>query len=140
MPWNISITYKLDGKAVTQKELAGADGKLEVHIAITENDKCTTNFYDSYALQAAFTLDTDKCENIVADGATVANVGSDKQISYTVLPGKGLDADIIADVMDFEMDAAAINGVKLKLNMDIDDAELMDKIKQIQDATKELND
>lgn len=139
-PWNISITYKLDGKTVTPEELAGADGKLEIHIAITKNDKCATDFYDSYALQAAFTLDTDKCENIVADGATMANVGSDKQISYTVLPGKGLDADITVDVTDFEMDAAAINGVKLDLNMDIDDAELMDKVKEIQDATKELND
>lgn len=56
-PWNISITYKLDGKTVIPEELVGADGKLEIHIAITENDKCTTDFYDSYALQAAFTLD-----------------------------------------------------------------------------------
>lgn len=44
---------------------------------------------------------------IQTDGATIANVGADKQISYTILPGKGLDAEITADVTDFEMDAAA---------------------------------
>lgn len=44
---------------------------------------------------------------IQADGATIANVGADKQISYTILPGKGLDAEITADVTDFEMEAAA---------------------------------
>lgn len=58
-------------------------------------------------MQAALTLDTEKCSNIQADGATIANVGADKQISYTILPGKGLDAEITADVTDFEMDAAA---------------------------------
>ena len=42
----------------------------------------------------------------------MANVGSNKQISYTILPGKGLDAEVTADVKDFEMDAVTINGVK----------------------------
>lgn len=140
IPWNINISYELNGKSVTPEQLAGADGKLKIHISITENEKADTSFYEQYALQAAFTLDTDKCENIVADGATMANVGADKQISYTVLAGKGLDAYITADVTDFEMDAASINGVKLNLNIDIDDSELKDKVKEITDATRKLDD
>ena len=140
IPWNIEITYTLDGKEVSPEELAGQSGALKIHILITENSKADSTFYDNYALQAAFTLDTAKCENIVAEGATLANVGADKQISYTVLPGKGLDAEITADVVDFEMDAAAINGVKLDLNIEIDDSELMDKVAEIQDATTDLND
>lgn len=140
IPWNIKITYTLDGKQISPEELAGKSGSLKIHISITENTKCDSSFYENYALQAAFTLNTKQCENIVAEGATLANVGSDKQISYTVLPGKGLDADITADVTDFEMDAAAINGVKLDLAIDIDDEELMDKVGEIQDATAKLND
>lgn len=140
IPWIVDITYTLDGKHITPEELAGESGALGIHISISENSKCDNDFYEGYALQAAFTLDTNRCENIEADGATLANVGSDKQISYTVLPGKGLDADITADVTDFEMDAAAINGVKLSLNMDVDDEELMDKVHEIMDAAEELND
>lgn len=140
IPWNIDITYKLDGKEVSPEKLAGQSGTLEIRILITENTAADDNFYDNYALQAAFTLDSTKCENIVASGATLANVGSDKQISYTVLPGKGLDAVITADVVDFEMDAAAINGLKLDLNIEVDDSELMDKVAEIQDATTDLND
>lgn len=139
IPWNINITYTLDGKQVTPEELAGESGTLGIHISISENSKCDNDFYEGYALQAAFTLDTNRCENIEADGATLANVGSDKQISYTVLPGKGLEADITADVTDFEMDAAAINGVKLSLNMEIDDEELMDKVHEIMDAADSIN-
>lgn len=140
IPWNIEIVYTLDGKEISPEELAGQSGALKIHILVTENTKADSSFYENYALQAAFTLDTTKCENIVAEGATLANVGADKQISYTVLPGKGLDAEITADVVDFEMDAAAINGVKLDLNIEIDDSELMDKVAEIQDATTDLND
>ena len=102
IPWKIEITYQLDGKNVTADELAGASGALEIHLKITQNTLCDNNFFDFYALQTALTLDTNNCKNIVADGATLANVGADKQISYTVLPGQGLDAVISADVTDFE--------------------------------------
>lgn len=140
IPWNISFTYLLDGKEIAPEDLAGQSGALEIHVKIDKNEACTTDFYDSCALQAAVTLDTEKCENIHADGSTLANVGADKQISYTVLPGKGLDAVIKADVTDFEMDAITINGVKLDLDIDIDDDELMEKVTDIMDAAKKLND
>ena len=140
IPWNISFGYTLDGKEISPEDLAGKSGVLEIHIKVDKNEKCTSDFYDSSALQATLTLDTDKCENIQADGATLANVGSSKQISYTVLPGNGLDAVVSADVKDFEMDAASINAVKMNLDVDIDDDELMDKVTQIMDAARELND
>lgn len=140
IPWNIDITYTLDGKKITPEKLAGKSGALKMRITIDKNENCDSDFYDSSALMASLTLDTDNCENITADGATLANVGSSKQISYTVLPGKGLDAEITANVNDFEMDAVAINAVKMNLNVDIDDDELMDKVTQIMDAAKQLND
>ena len=140
IPWNISFTYTLDGKEISPEDLAGQSGAFEIHIKIDKNEDCMTDFYDSCALQAAVTLDTERCENIQADGATLANIGSNKQISYTVLPGKGLDAVIKADVTDFAMDAATINGVKLDLDIDIDDEELMEKVTDIMDAAKQLND
>lgn len=139
IPWNIKFTYKLDGKEISAEDLGGKSGKLEIHLTIDKNKNCKTDFYDSSALQVSMTLDTEKCENIKADGATLANVGADKQISYTILPGKGLDASVTTDVTDFEMDAAQINGVKLDLDLDVDDDELMDKVHEIMDASKKIN-
>ena len=140
LPWNITFTYELDGKEITPENLAGKSGKLKIKIKIEKNESCTSDFYDSYALQAALTLDTTKCKNIEAENATMANVGADKQLSYTVLPGKGLDAEITADVTDFEMDAVSINAVKMNLNLEIDDTDLMDKVREIMDAAKDLNE
>jgi putative membrane protein len=140
IPWNINIRYELDGKEITPSDLAGKSGKLKIYFDVSKNEDCEGNFYDSYALQSTFTLDTARCTNIVADGATVANVGSDKQINYTVIPGNGINAVISADVVDFEMDAVSVNGVKLGLDVDVDGNEIKDKVQEAKDATNKLND
>ncbi len=131
IPWNISIRYFLDGKEYSARDIAKKSGALEIRFSVSKNKSCKGSFYEDYALQASFTLDTDLCKNITSSGATVANVGSDKQLTYTILPGKGIDTSIRADVTDFEMDAVAINGVRLHMNFEVDDAELMDKVDEI---------
>ncbi|MDD7281360.1 MAG: hypothetical protein PUH10_05140 [Erysipelotrichaceae bacterium] len=140
MPWNISIRYFIDGKEYSASELAGKSGALKIKMKITENKKCTGNFFEGYALQTSFTFDTKKCNNIVADGATIADVGSDKQVTYTILPNEGANVEINADVTNFEMSKIAINGVRLNLAIDIDDSEIQDKINEIIGAVSDLDD
>ena len=140
IPWDISIRYFLDGDEYSAEDIAGMSGALEICFSVSKNENCNGSFYEDYALQASFTLDTDLCRNITASGATVANVGSDKQLTYTILPGKGIDTVICADVTDFEMDAVSINGVRLNMNFEVDDAELTDKVDEIVSAIGELND
>lgn len=140
IPWNISIRYFLDNKEYTAEEIAGMSGSLEIKISITENSGCKGSYFDDYALQATFLLDTNLCSNIKSAGATTANVGSDKQLLYTILPGKGLETSIYADVENFEMDSVSINGIKLNLNIEIDDEELMEKVEELMEATKKLDD
>ena len=140
MPWNIAIRYYMDDKEYKASDIAGKSGDLKIAINITENTDCIGNFFEGYALQASVELDTDKCSNIKADGATVANVGSNKQLTYTILPNKGADIEITAKVTDFEMSAIAINGIKLNLAIDIDDAEFQSKIDEIIGAVDDLDE
>lgn len=139
IPWNISIEYFLDGEKISAKDLAGKSGILEIKFKVTENEKADSTFFENYALQAAFSLDTKLCKNIECDGATVANVGSKKQLSYTILAGKGIDTSIKCDVTDFEMDAVSINAVKLNMNIDVDDTEIKDEIGTLTDAVDKLD-
>lgn len=140
LPWNFDIHYKLDGKEYEPAELAGKSGKLELTISITQNPACDSSFFEGYALQAAVTLDTKLCSNITANGATIANVGSTKQLSYIILPGKGKEIDISTDVKDFELNEISINAMKLNMDMDIEDSEITDQVAEIQDAVNRLND
>lgn len=140
IPWNISIRYFLEGKELSAKDIAGKSGALEIRISITENGKCKSDFYKDFALQCSFALNTENCRNINANGATIANVGKKKQITYTVLPDRGLEKSIFADVTDFEMDAGSINGIKMNLGIDIGDDDIKDKVNKLTDGAVELDD
>lgn len=140
IPWNISITYFLDGEEMSAEELAGASGALEIHITVEKNEAFEGTFYEDYALQMSVTLDTNLAENITAEGATAANVGTDRQLSYTMLAGTGGDFTITAFVTDFEMEAITINGIRLSLNVEVDDEELLSQVSELTDAIVELDD
>ncbi|MBE7056113.1 MAG: hypothetical protein E7388_01555 [Ruminococcaceae bacterium] len=140
IPWNVSIKFFMDGTEYSAKDIAGKSGKVEIHFTVTKNENYKGNFFETYALQSSFSLDTKKCSNIVAEGATLANVGSKKQISYTMLPGKGVDAVITANVVEFEMSAVSINGIPLSMNIQVDDEALMSQVNQLLDAIHKLDD
>lgn len=140
LPWNVEIHYMMDGTEYSAEKIAGKSGSLKITISITENKNCDDSFWNGYALQTSLALDTEKCQNINAPDATIANVGSDKQLSYIIMPGKGADLTITADVEDFEMDAISINGTKLNLDFEFDQNVLLSQVSHIQDTIKELND
>lgn len=139
IPWNIDISYYLDGEEVSSEEIPGCSGSLEIKMSITSNEKCNSVFFENYALQGTILLDTQKCTNIEAEGATMANVGSQKQLSYMILPNKGKEITIKANVKDFEMDSISLNGVKFNLDLDVNTEELTDKVKELTDAIDEIN-
>lgn len=140
LPWNIAIKYFLDGKEISGNELAGKKGKLEISLSVKQNDKVNSTFFKNYALQITLSLDNKLCSNIKADNATIAEAGSKKQLAYTVLPGKGTDIIVTADVHDFEMDAITINGIKLSLGITVDSNEFTNQISELTDAIKGLDD
>ncbi len=140
IPWDISLRYFLDGTEYAPEDLAGQSGQLEIRFTVAENDDCQGDYYQQYALQVSFTLSTSLCENIQAEDATIANSGSDKQLTFTILPGRGLDTVIRADVTDFEMEAVTMNGVQLNLNVELDDGDLMEQVEQLMQAISQLND
>ena len=139
MPWNISIKYYVDGKEYAPEEAAGKSGKMEIYFKVSKNEAYDGPFYDAYALQASFTLDTEIAKNITAADATLANVGNKKQLTYTILPGEGIDTVITADVTDFEMDAASINGIPLNMNIQVNDADLMNKVDELLGGIEDLD-
>ena len=143
MPWTIKVRYKLDGVEYAPSELAGKSGKLEISISIKENKNCKKNFFENYALQTIVQLDTNLCENIKSDEATMANVGGLKQLTYTILPGNEKDIKITSDVTDFEMSEIQVNGINLNLGLDkdsIDTSSLTGELDKLKDAVNDLDD
>lgn len=140
IPWDIDIHYFVDGKEYSPEAVAGKTGALKMTIDITRNNQYDGTFFENMALQVSATLDTAKCRNIVANGATVANVGRSKQLTYTVLPGMGAHLEVTSDVVDFTMDGIAINGVRLNLNLDVDLSPLMGRVDELFDAIGKMDE
>ncbi|MCL1964485.1 MAG: hypothetical protein FWF69_05425, partial [Firmicutes bacterium] len=92
LPWRYSIRYSLDGADMEPKDLAGASGRLEIHLTSAPNEAIDDTFYLNYMQQITLTLDTDKCANITADGAAPAMAGKSRALAFTILPGN--DANI----------------------------------------------
>ena len=111
MPWDIEITYKLDGKELDPDDLSGASGELEVDIRTSINSGFDPYFADNYMLQISVTLDSELCEDISARNGTVASAGSSKNITFVVLPGSEGDVGFSAKVRDFSMGGFTIAGV-----------------------------
>ena len=121
MPWNVAVSYQLDGQDIDAKDLAGKSGKLTMKLKVEKNeDYAGGDYADNYLVQITGQLKDAEAHNIDAEGATVAANGSNTQLTYMVIPGTTGDCTISTDVEDFEFDGWQIVGVPLSLALDVD--------------------
>ncbi len=121
LPWNIAVTYQLDGNALEASKLAGQSGDLLMTIAVTKNSGIDPVFFDSFMLQISLTLDAEKCGDIVSPGATLANAGKNKVVTHTVLPGKESEITVSAKVRDFSMSGLEIAALPFSMAIELPD-------------------
>ena len=74
-------------------------------------------------------------EHAGLDGAAVA-----RRVGECALPGSDSDVTVTADVTDFAMNAISLNGVKLRLNLDLDGADLTGMLDRLQSGSVQLDD
>lgn len=141
LPWKINVKYYIDGKEMRADELSDKSGELEIKISIKKNEDAESTFFENYLLQTSLSLDTEKCKNIQAEGATIANVGSSKQLTYNVLAGSEKDIDIKADVTNFELpDGISFNGLLMSIAIDnFDTSVIEDKVALLKSGVSKLN-
>ena len=139
LPWSIRVNYALDGAPIHPEELSGKSGALEMQITIGKGSESLTDFYEHYALNMTVTLDGERCSGITAEGATIANSGTDRLLTYVVLPSPDATYTITANVTDFAMVDVSINGVPLGIDVDVDTSEIDDRVSELQDGVSRLS-
>lgn len=141
LPWVFDVSYYLDGKKTTAKDIAGASGQVEVRISIKENpnaDESVKRFAEKYALQTEITLDASRCFDISAEGAAIATAGKNKLVSFIKLPGLDADYSVSMDAVDFKMAGIRISGVPLALDIEFDAEELAGGFDKLTQGADEL--
>lgn len=139
IPWNISLSYELDGRSVSADEVAGAEGEVVIHLKTGRNEDADRAFYDSYMLQATFTLPAGTCSDVVAEQATLAMSGEDRTVAFTVLPGHDGDFTIKMNAKDFTLPAAQIVALPYTSVIEMPSADgMVDGVSELGDAVSRL--
>ncbi|WP_062354410.1 hypothetical protein [Bacillus kwashiorkori] len=140
LPWNIAITYFLDGKEISPNELAGKSGHVRIAMETTANSKINQTFFENYLLQISLTLDPEIYTNIKAPDAMVANAGKNKQINFTVMPETDGNYYVEADVTEFELDGIDISAVPSSMAIDTPDLdEVTEEMVSLTNAIEQIN-
>lgn len=147
LPWDITISYFLNGAQIDPDQLAGQDGDVKIHIQIAPNEHGDRVFFENYLLQISLNLAPDVFNNIETEGGVVANAGKNKQVTFTVMPEQIGDITVTADVVDFELQGMEIAAIPQSMSIDVPDMDemtgemqtLTDAIKEISNGVGELN-
>lgn len=141
LPWDIKITYFLDGKEFSPEELAGKDGHVQIRIETNANKQANPVFVENYLLQISLALNSDIYSNIQAEDGMIANAGKNKQVTFTVMPEDEAVLVLEADVTDFELDGINFTGIPSTMPIDAPDMdEMTGDITTLSEAIAEIND
>ncbi len=165
LPVDVNISYKLNGKTVKAEELAGKDGKVEIHIDYENHTKQNvkvrgenSEMYTPFTMVTAMMLPTDEYSNVTIDNGKIMS-DADKNIVVGLgFPGlaenlKLEDADVdipesvtvTADVRNASVgptitmaSAEIMNEFSLNDVEDFDSLE--DSLHELEDASAKLED
>ncbi len=139
LPWNISISYTLDGKDIDPLDLAGERGNFEVLINITENSTVNSAFFDNYLLQVSITLDTENFTAIESPNGVLASAGRNRIINHTVMPGEGSSIVVTGSAEEFRMEEIDFSALPFSMAIDVPVAGgLIEDANTLSDGVSEL--
>lgn len=118
LPVNMKITYRLDGKEISENDLIGKSGHIIMNVTFTsvEKKKVTVDeieyeVYVPFVTLSAAMLDGDKFSNItINNGKTFSNG------NYQVVCGFGL-AGIVENLEDEKIKEMSINGYTIEADV-----------------------
>ncbi|MGE5627434.1 MAG: hypothetical protein ACM3X7_04860 [Solirubrobacterales bacterium] len=87
-PWNIDVSYKLNGVPCKAETLAGASGLVEININVKPNNNAKEYYKNNMMLQAATLVNMEDVYSLEAPGSQLQTAGTYKAVVFTALPGE----------------------------------------------------
>ena len=154
-PIDMKVSYLLDGKTISPRDLAGKSGKVTVRYEFTNKER-SGGFYMPYVIMTGAILDNNRFSNVSVTNGKILNDGNRTIVAGVTLPGMqenlGIDKSTIdipsyfeftADVKDFRLDitiSLASSKVFSELNLDsvASIADLESQLGKLSDAMSQL--
>lgn len=103
LPWNIDISYYLNGKKTQANQLAGARGLINININFEPLDDGENYFIDNYLAQIQIPINQRNTKIISATGASKMVLGETVTLAYTVLPKDSISIELALESTDFSL-------------------------------------
>jgi len=140
LPWDISITYLLNGNEIDPDDLAGQSGDLEIQLTTAANENIDPVFFEHYLLQISLEFDPLIFRDIQAPKGTEANEGKNKLVTFTVMPDQEEVLIVSAHVDDLKMEPINISAIPANLAIeDPDIGNMKDDMKTLADAIRDIH-
>ena len=135
LPVTMQITYELDGKQLSQKELKGKSGhlKINIHLKNVNSETKTINgknviIHPFFVAGGMLSLDNDHYSNTTCDQGKIVADGSKQMLVFAAVPGlkdtldsadlsKVSDQLSIGDDINIECDVTDCDELKLMMGM-----------------------
>lgn len=94
LPVQVKVSYKLDGKDISGKDLIGKSGKLEIHISLKNTQSKTVNvngrqtrIHPFYMGAGVLDLSTDHFSNVKCENGKILSEGNNTMVAFVSVPG-----------------------------------------------------
>lgn len=88
MPWDFTVTYKVNGVITAPEKVGGASGTVEVDIDAVPNKSVSEYMQNNMVLMVLIPMDTSKAYSIDAPESMSASFGNYSGIGFEALPGQ----------------------------------------------------
>ncbi len=139
LPWNLGISYRLNGVAARAEDLAGKQGLIEINVdaypSQTASDYCKNNC----VLQAVAVFNADDILSLEAPGAQVQLIGNLKTVLFLAMPGEEQHFSILVGSDDFSFSGMTFLIVPATLSQLSQIADLRDAKEKAEDSYDKIS-
>ncbi len=144
LPWDLDVTYRLNGKECSGDELAGAAGMVTMLVTVEPNPAAPEYYRNNMILTVATLVDMDKDNySLEAPGSQLQTLGTKKAVLFMALPGESGTFRIDIGTENFESTGLMFMMVPATLSsLDrmADIREVKDKVRDSMDAMSDSAD
>lgn len=131
LPWNIAISYELNGVEVDPSVLAGEKGLVRIHVEFNRNPNAQEYAKKNYVLICRANFTMEDILSLKAEKAEVVSLGEKKEVLFVLLPGEEDAFTIEVGTNAFEFDGLQFQMMPLR-------SAQVDRIKDLQNAKSDM--
>ncbi|RGY96367.1 hypothetical protein [Clostridium sp. AM58-1XD] len=140
VPWNVEVSYKLNGVPTDPQKLAGASGLVAVDVHVVPNEAADDYFKNNFMLMAGMVSDTEDDLSFTAPGAQFQTFGSYQAAIFMAFPKKEETFHFEIGTDSFENMGVLISMLPVTMSQMDDIADIREHKENIEDAGNAMDE